>query len=147
MTLSLQEISDRLELQDLLVAYSHAIDTRDWDALDDVFTADARIDYTAFGGPAGTLPEIKKWLAEVLGGFVGFQHMVAASKITVDGDRATAKTYCHNPMVMGHDDDDPVMLCGLWYRDTFVRTPAGWRIAERYEEKSYLHVMRRRDGR
>ena len=53
MTMSLQEISDRLEIQDLLVAYSHAIDTRNWDALDDVFTPDAFIDYSDFGGGSG----------------------------------------------------------------------------------------------
>ena len=50
MTMSLEEISDRLEIQDLLVAYSYAIDSRDWAALDDVFTPDAHIDYTVFGG-------------------------------------------------------------------------------------------------
>ena len=50
MVLSLEEISDRFEIQDLLVAYCHAIDTRNWDALDDVFTADAVIDYTEMGG-------------------------------------------------------------------------------------------------
>ena len=55
MTLSPQELSDRLEIQDLLVDYSHAIDTRDWDALDDVFTPDAFIDYSAFGGSTGDL--------------------------------------------------------------------------------------------
>jgi hypothetical protein len=31
--LSLQEISDRLEIQDLLARYSHAVDQRDWAAL------------------------------------------------------------------------------------------------------------------
>ena len=38
--LSLQEISDRLEIQDLLSRYSYAIDERNWDGLDDVFTPD-----------------------------------------------------------------------------------------------------------
>jgi len=37
----LQEMSDRLEIQALLARYAHAIDTRDWDGLDDVFTPDA----------------------------------------------------------------------------------------------------------
>ena len=55
MTMSLQEISDRLEIQDLMVRYSYAIDNRDWDALDDVFTPDAHIDYSVFGGSVGTL--------------------------------------------------------------------------------------------
>ena len=32
MTMSVQEISDRLEIQDLMTRYSYAIDTRNWDA-------------------------------------------------------------------------------------------------------------------
>ena len=44
---SLQEISDRLEIQQLLVDYSTAIDQRRFDDLDRVFTEDAYIDYRA----------------------------------------------------------------------------------------------------
>jgi hypothetical protein len=43
-TLSLAEISDRLEIQQLLVDYSTAIDNRRFDDLDKVFTPDAYID-------------------------------------------------------------------------------------------------------
>ena len=57
--LSLQEISDRLEIQDVMVAYCYAVDTRNWDALDEVFTADAVIDYSEMVGVKGTLAEIK----------------------------------------------------------------------------------------
>jgi SnoaL-like domain len=42
--LSLEEISDRLEIQQLLVDYSSAIDQRRFDDLDRVFTPDAYID-------------------------------------------------------------------------------------------------------
>jgi hypothetical protein len=121
MTMSLQEISDRLEIQDLLVAYSHAIDTRNWDALDDVFTPDAFIDYSDFGGGSGDLETTKKFLAMAMPNFSSFQHMVATSKVTLNGDEAH------------------VFYCGLWYVDKFVRTPEGWRIKERVEEKSYMH--------
>ncbi|MGA8547271.1 MAG: nuclear transport factor 2 family protein, partial [Mycobacterium sp.] len=47
--LSQAEISDRLEIQQLLVDYSTAIDLRQFDDLDAVFTPDAYIDYTALG--------------------------------------------------------------------------------------------------
>ena len=125
--LSLQEISDRLEIQDLLARYSHAIDRRDWDALDGIFTQDAIIDYTAMGGARGTLPH-----------FVGFQHLVATSALTIKGDTASAKTICHNPMIIEVDGDEWPFFCGLWYHDTLVRTQDGWRICERIEEKSYF---------
>jgi ketosteroid isomerase-like protein len=138
-TLSLQEISDRIEIQDLLVAYSHAIDTRDWDALDRVFTADAFIDYSAMGGSAGDLAATKEFLAQAMPMFSSFQHMVATSRVELDGDTATGRTICHNPMVVEHDGETTVFFCGLWYRDRFVRTPDGWRIATRVEEKSFMH--------
>jgi hypothetical protein len=140
-TLTLAEISDRLEIQDLVVAYSHAIDTRDWDALDDVFTADAVIDYTEMGGTRGGLAETKAFLAEALAGFSAFQHLVANCLLELDGDTAHGRTTCHNPMLLRDAEGrETVLLAGLWYRDTFVRTPAGWRIAERYEVKGYLTV-------
>lgn len=138
--MTLQQISDRLEIQDLLVAYSHAIDTRDWDALDDVFTPDALIDYSAMGGSRGDLATTKAFLASAMKGFAGFQHLVATSKVTLDGDVAEGRTICHNPMVVDLGDGEThVFFCGLWYADRFVRTPAGWRIRERVEEKCYFH--------
>ncbi|QIS04203.1 hypothetical protein F5X71_19380 [Nocardia brasiliensis] len=47
--LDLQEISDRLEIQQLLVAYATAVDSGNFDAFDEVFVEDADIDLTAFG--------------------------------------------------------------------------------------------------
>ena len=136
--LSLQEISDRLEIQDLLARYCHAIDRRDWAALDGIFTPDALIDYTAMGGASGTLPEIKAYLASALAHFSGFQHLIATSELMITGDTATARTICHNPMIVDIDGAEWPFFCGLWYSDTLLRTEHGWRINRRVEEKSYF---------
>ena len=139
---SLDEISDRLEIQDLMVSYSHAIDFKNFDELDDVFTPDAFIDYTAFGGPAGKYPEVKEFLQNTMPMFKSYYHMVSTSKVVLDGDAATGVTICHNPMVLGDKDgSDQVFVCGLWYHDKYVRTPQGWRISERIEEKTYVKDM------
>ena len=61
--LSLQQISDRLEIQQLFTDYATAIDTKKFDLLDAVFTPDAYIDYRAMGGIDGRYPEIKAWLS------------------------------------------------------------------------------------
>ena len=132
--LTLQDISDRLEIQDLLARYSAAIDTRSWDDLDDLFTADAQVDYTQTGGIAGSLAEQKAYFAQVLPMFKGSQHLTATSTIVVHGDQAQVKTVCFNPMVV---DDQQVYFVGLWYRDVLVRTSTGWRFQERYEIKSW----------
>ncbi len=142
MTMSIEEISDRLEIQDLMVRYSYAIDSRNWDALDDVFTPDAHIDYSVFGGSVGNLAETKAFLAEAMPMFGALQHMVSGTTITFTGEgTADTKTQCHNPMTIGEGDDADLMVCGLWYVDKLVRTPDGWRIKERVEEKVYMRVF------
>ena len=87
--LSLQEISDRLEIQQLLVDYSTAIDQRRFDDLDAVFTPDAYIDYRVTGGIDGHYPQVKAWLAEVLPNFPAYSHMLGNFDVRIDGDTAT----------------------------------------------------------
>jgi SnoaL-like domain len=137
---SQQELSDRLEIQDLITAYSYAIDFHRFDDLDAIFTPDATLDFTATGGVAGSLHEIKEWLASVLVHFGGHQHLVATSSVQVAGDAATAKTICHNPMWFA-DPAQPPLFVGLWYVDSFVRTAQGWRISSRVQQKGYLHGL------
>src|SRR5689334_12735616 len=101
--LSLQEISDRLEIQQLMVDYSTAIDTRRFDDLDQVFTPDAYIDYRELGGIDGRFPEVKAWLKEVLPKFPLYYHLVGNFSIKVTGDTAQSKIICFNPMVWNDD--------------------------------------------
>ena len=138
--LSLQEISDRLEIQQLMVSYSHAIDARDFDRLDTVFTPDAYIDYRALGGIDGRFPEVKAWLKPALANFPKYYHMVGNVDITLDGDTARTRLACFNPMECPlPGGGSQVMFIGLWYIDQLVRTPQGWRIRERVEESCYVH--------
>jgi len=139
--LGLQEMSDRLEIQDLLVAYCEAIDSRNWVALDNIFTADAIIDYTEAGGARGNLQETKAYLDKALKPFSGMQHMVGLPMIKVTGDSATSRVILFNPMVVEGEDQPHVFFVGLWYRDTLIRTVAGWRIQTRHEELSYFHNL------
>jgi 3-phenylpropionate/cinnamic acid dioxygenase small subunit len=128
------ELRDRLAINDLLVRYAWAIDTKDFEALDNVFTADAHIDYTATGGIAGSLAEIKPWLAESLAAFPATQHLLSNSEVTIDGDRATARTAVYNPMgAATREGPLHFFFLGGVYADQMVRTPAGWRITQRVE--------------
>ncbi|MDX1874810.1 nuclear transport factor 2 family protein [Mycolicibacterium sp. 120266] len=138
--LSIEEISDRLEIQDLLIAYSTAIDTRRFDDLDRVFTPDAYIDYRAMGGIDGRFPEVKAWLAHVLPNFPAYAHMLGNVDIRLAGDTATARTLCFNPMTLGGDQGQ-VLFCGLWYEDEFVRTGDGWRMSRRVEVKCFDKIV------
>lgn len=131
--LSLQEISDRLEIQQLLVDYSSAIDQRRFDDLDRIFVESAYIDYRAMGGIDGAYPEVKTWLSQVLPNFPAYYHLVGNFDIRLNGDTATGRTMCFNPMMLS--ENGQVLFCALWYDDEFVRTPAGWRMTRRVEAK------------
>jgi SnoaL-like domain len=138
--LSLQEISDRLEIQQLLVDYSTAIDQRRFDDLDAVFTEDAYIDYRALGGIDGQFPQVKAWLAEVLPNFPAYSHMLGNLSIKFAGDTATSRVICFNPMVLDADQKQ-ILFCGLWYDDEFIRTGDGWRMTRRVETKCFDKIM------
>ncbi|OSC42359.1 nuclear transport factor 2 family protein [Mycobacterium decipiens] len=142
--LSLAEISDRLEIQQLLVDYSTAIDLRRFDDLDKVFTPDAYIDYRALGGIDGHYPEVKRWLSQVLSNFPLYAHMLGNFAVRVDGDTASSRVICFNPMVLAGDPptgQERVLFCGLWYDDEFVRTPEGWRMTRRVESKCFQKML------
>ena len=138
--LSLAEISDRFEIQQLLIDYSTAIDTRQFDDLDHVFTADAYIDYRAMGGIDGRCPEVKAWLAQVLPNFPAYAHMLGNFDVRIDGDTASSRTICFNPMVLGGEQNQ-ILYCGLWYDDEFIRTAEGWRMSRRVETKCFDKVV------
>ncbi|MEV0262326.1 nuclear transport factor 2 family protein [Streptomyces sp. NPDC050617] len=142
--LDIQEISDRMEIQELLVAYAAAIDSKDFDSLDRIFTEDAHIDYTTFGAIAGTRAEMKEFLASSMAQFAACQHLIANPEIRFDGDgdgdgdRATGRVMCLNALGFPTEDGDPqIALLGMWYIDEYIRTPAGWRISRRGQERSW----------
>lgn len=137
--LSLQQLSDRAEIQDLITRYAYAIDDRNWDDLDHVFTPDAIIDYRAAGGPVGNLQETKAFLAKAMPNFSAFQHLSTTSEIRITGNAARTRTILFNPMVMEHDGEERVFFIGLWYHDDLVRTAEGWRIQHRVEQKSWSY--------
>jgi 3-phenylpropionate/cinnamic acid dioxygenase small subunit len=133
--ISHQELSDRFEIQDLIARYSQLLDRRAWDEMDALFTVDCVLDYTSTGAIKGSWPEHKAYDMEVLTPFKGTQHVMGLPVIHVDGDTASARTICFNPMII---NDKKLFYVGLWYDDELVRTETGWRFAKRTEELSYF---------
>lgn len=62
-------VADIVAIQQLLAIYVYAIDAKDFDALDRVFTPDATFDYAVTGGETGDYAKIKPWLAKALAAF------------------------------------------------------------------------------
>jgi hypothetical protein len=140
--LSQQELSDRFEIQDLCYRYAEIIDSKDFDALrSEIFTADAHIDYSVFGGSVGGLEDTIDFLKQALTSelFPSHQHLNANLQVKLEGDEASGRIMCFNPQEISlGEENSQVFMLGLWYLDKYMRTGEGWRICERIEEKSWV---------
>ena len=133
--MDLQEISDRLEIVDLITAYTRAVDTRAYDDLREVFTEDAVLDYSSVGGPVDRRDVDIPWVEQGLAGFAAHQHLIGQVSIALDGDDAHATAYFTNPMVVRNSDgSDGVWECGGYYHHDLRRTPDGWRSTRMVDE-------------
>jgi ketosteroid isomerase-like protein len=124
----LRRLVDRQQIVDVTLAYTYALDAKDWDALDDVFTVDA----TAFlteeleGREA-----IKGRVRRALESLDLSQHMVANHDVRIDGDSAVCRCYLQAQHVREAAPGPPNFIVAGRYDDRFVRTSVGWRIARR----------------
>ena len=132
---SAQELADRAEIQDVIVRYGWAIDTKDWALLDTCFTEDAEVDYSSNpGGKAGPYRQVRSWLEKMLSAFPVTQHLMSNIDVALDGDRATVRTMVTNPQgAATREGALHFFVVGARYDDDFVRGPEGWRIAKRVE--------------
>jgi len=131
-----QEMLDHFAIEKVLKRYARALDEKDFDALDDCFTPDAQVDYSAAGGIKGAYPEIKAWLAQVLVGMPEMQHFTTNVQIEIKGDEAAGKSYTLNVSGLRIASGElKHMVVGAEYIDTYRRTAKGWRISSRREER------------
>lgn len=143
MPMTLQEISDRFEIMDLLTDYCSAIDTKDIGALDNIFTHDACIDYSKAGGPKTDLKTIKNFLQANLGDLPR-QHIISNIKVQINGDTADVRSLCFNPLELPSTNGNlEIAIWGIWYNDKLIRTANGWRIKEKITEPCYNWKIQR----
>ena len=84
--LSLDRISDHLEIEDLLTRYCYAVDDRDWNAYRNVFTADAVIDDRVTGGVRSGLEEHIVYMRQALSKIAMSQHAISTILVDVKGN-------------------------------------------------------------
>lgn len=131
----LQEISDKIEIRELLFRYARGLDTQDWSLLSSVFTPDARLDYTSVDGPSGPRDEVVAWLERALTPVPMTQHFITNIEIDLEGDRGTVRAMFYNPMQL--PGVEALAHCGGNYHHQVVRTPEGWKSERLVEETKW----------
>ncbi|UCE85190.1 MAG: nuclear transport factor 2 family protein [Deltaproteobacteria bacterium] len=133
-----QAIGDQLEIRACLYRYARAIDTREFERLSSVFTADALIHYDLAGGVKLRLAEMVDWLRKSLRIFAATQHVITNPEVELDGDRARSTCYLTGTHVQETlAGGDSLVVEGGIYHDEHVRADAGWRIKRRTLRRIY----------
>lgn len=135
------QVADRIAIDDLLDAYAHAVDAKDWDLFRSLFAPGAILDYGSEGGPRCEVDEAVKWLDRSLAPFTMSQHIVANRRVEIDGDEAHVFAYVFSPLGMPDGDGGlRLVLSGGSYEDRLTRAPEGWRFASRTVRSAWFHA-------
>ena len=139
---SLDEVADRIAIDDLLDAYANALDTKDWDALRPLFVAGAVVDYTEEGGVKGSIDDAIGWFQKAMAPFTASQHFVTNRRYKIKGDTAEVTAYIFSPLGVPNGESNGLTLvfAGGTYEDTLERTPDGWRFKTRTIHASWFHA-------
>ena len=130
--------ADKEAIERVKYRYLRALDTKDWEGFAATLTDDVTGDY---GGRLQftNRTELVDYLRSSIGPGVITEHRVTHPEITVDGDEAFATWYLQDRVIVAEFN---FMLIGAaFYRDTYRRTPEGWKISATGYDRTYEATM------
>ena len=132
----LQALEDRIAIRELIDAYPICADTRNIQGHMALFTEDTHFEVymdekvptptQVVNGRANLFP-----VFDDLNQYVSTMHFNGQSIIHLNGDRATATTYCRAYHLKLPDGVQKLMIAGIRYYDTIVKQGGAWLFAER----------------
>jgi 3-phenylpropionate/cinnamic acid dioxygenase small subunit len=127
---AVRTLLDERAIEQIAVAYAVALDTRHWEALEDVFLPDATADLATRDTLVGVEAIIER-IRRALDPLDATQHLIGNHRVRVTGDAATHDCYLQAQHVRRTAEPSPNFIVGGRYEDELARTAAGWRIAHR----------------
>ena len=117
------------------IAYTWALDTKNFDALQEVFATDAT------GMLNGVHCESRDAIiARISGSLLRLdftQHLVGNHQVNITGDTATHRCQLHAQHVKTGTEGGDNFIIGGYYDDIFVRTSNDWRIQHRIMQPTW----------
>ncbi|MBV8967147.1 MAG: nuclear transport factor 2 family protein [Mycobacteriaceae bacterium] len=132
------DTSDKEAIARVKYRYLRALDTKDWQDFAETLTEDVtgeygdRLHFT-------NRTELVDYMRSSVGPGVITEHRVTHPEITVDGDEASAVWYLQDRVIVAEFN---FMLIGAaFYRDSYRRTPDGWKISATGYDRTYEATM------
>ncbi len=130
---SAREFGDHVEVQQLVERYGLALDEKNYDLLDSVFTPDALLHYTMEDQETkASYGDWKEIFRQFLLPFYWTSHLFSTPLVDFEGEqaRSTCRLIASHVQIRKDGERNLWTVYGF-YRDRLVRTDAGWRICER----------------
>ena len=121
-------LEDRWLLRELADRYARAVDRRDWELAERLFTRDCVLVGPGYElvGRDGILAGLRQ-----IDRFRATQHSVHNQLFELAGDRATGETYCTAHHLYERDGVRRKLSWGIRYQDRCVREAGLWRYERR----------------
>ena len=133
MDLSAEQLADRQAIVAVIDRYATSLDAKDYARFRTCFSDDAVVHYGEALGP----DEAAAYAEGVLSQYAHTQHLLGNYEITLDGDRASARTYVQASHVSA---EDTIWVMGGTYIDLFERREGEWKIVELTLEGKWSEV-------
>jgi hypothetical protein len=127
--------ADEKAIIDLTIAYTWALDTKQFGVLRDVFAADATA--MLHGVACDGLDAIIARISGALMRLDVTQHLIGNQQVRVDGDTATCRCQLQSQHVKRGTEGGDNYIVGGFYDDRLARTADGWRITHRTMEETW----------
>jgi hypothetical protein len=133
-------VVDEWAISRVVHRYALAFDLREWDAVRELFCADAVVDYSEPAGFAGGPVDFVEWAAATMGAaLAATQHHITSHTSVVRAHVADALTYVVTQgVVLDGAGGEILTTGGSYYEDRFVRTDDGWRISHRVAKNVWV---------
>ncbi len=128
MSTALQELADRLAVQDVMIKYASSCDRRDMEEYGSCFAEDVVI--TGFGGTGGDIHGRQGWVdfvAKALTRFSGTQHFLGNQRVWLNGDSAKLQTSVQATHFLA-DRPGTTLTLFATYHDDLVKRDGVWEI-------------------
>ncbi len=141
--MSFQDVAADIEaIKQVKYRYLRALDTKHWDDFADTLAEDVRGDYGSSLGKElhfTNRADLVDYMRSACGPNVVTEHRVTHPEIDVNGDTAMGGWYLQDRVIVAEYD---FMLIGAaFYRDSYRRTDAGWKISATGYDRTYEATM------
>lgn len=130
----LAEIEDKMAIKNVVDRFSNLADTKEIDKQVLLFTEDGVVESISNGNQSSKLvgrQQLKEVFSQFLSGFHTVYHHNGQQTIDLQGDKASATSYCH--VILVGEQEGKTMKTTLYtiYQDEFVKENGQWLIKHR----------------